>query len=128
MDDVADYISWEDGYGDWDDEERKIRFDLGTLEAGGEVRLDYEGKVFDEDDLPYTDREQKNVATLYEDEENVDDDHCQVWINGPEVEGDVEELPKAGADSLGMILIAVGMVITGWSLRRLSLAWSGKIS
>ena len=128
VDEVADYISWENGDGDWDSEERKIRFDLGTVKAGEEVRLDYEGKVFDEEDLPYTDREQKNVATLYKDEENIDDDHCQVWIDGPDVEGEVTELPKAGGDSLGMLLIAVGMVVTGWGLRRISLAWSGKIS
>ncbi len=130
-DEVPTYISWEKGDGDWDSGDRKIKFDLGTVKAGETIRLDYVSKVFDEQDLPLTDRVQKNVATLYKDGKRVDDDHTQVWINGPEVKGveeEVKELPEAGADSLGVLLIAVGMVITGWGLRKCAWAWSGRIS
>ncbi|MEA2020326.1 MAG: DUF11 domain-containing protein [Patescibacteria group bacterium] len=131
-DEAPTYISWEKGDGDWDSDNRKIKFDLGTVKAGEEISLDYISKVFDEEDLPFTDRMQKNVATLYEDSDRIDDDHTQVWINGPEikaakVEREVKELPEAGADSLGLLLIAVGMVITGWGLRKCSWAWSRKI-
>ena len=122
VDELPDYIKWISGEGEWDSGEWKVRFDLGTVKAGEKKRLDYTAKVFDESDLPPTDRELKNIATLYEGEERIDDDHAQIWINGPEVlAAEVEEpreLPEAGADSLGLILISVGMVITGWGMKR----------
>ncbi len=39
---------------------------------------------------------------------------------------EVEELPRAGADSLGLVLISVGMAITGLGLRKCALVWSRK--
>jgi len=123
VDELPDYIKWISGEGEWDDDEWKVRFDLGTVKAGEEERLDYTAKVFDEDDLPPTDRELKNVATLYQEDEKIDDDHAQVWINGPEIlAAEVEkpgELPVAGADVIGLVLISLGMVISGWGMKRL---------
>ena len=127
VDELPDYIKWISGDGEWDDDKRKVRFYLGTVEAGEEIVLKYTAKVFDEDDLPFTDREQKNVATLYQNEKKIDDDHAQVWINGPEVLAakveKPEELPEAGADSLGLILISVGMIISGWGTKRLAMGF-----
>lgn len=123
VDELPDYISWISGEGEWDKDERKVRFDLGTVKAGEEKDRVYTAKVADEEDLPFTDREQKNVATLYEGDEKIDDDHAQVWINGPEILAarveKPEELPEAGADALGLVLISLGMIISGWGMKRL---------
>jgi len=126
VDELPEYVKWISGDGNWDGDEWKVRFDLGNVNAGEEKTLRYTAKVLDEEDLPPTDRELKNVATLYEGEERIDDDHAQIWINGPEILAAAaekpEKLPEAGADTVGLILISVGMVISGWGMKKIVVA------
>ncbi len=123
VDELPNYLSWASGEGYWDEAHWEVTFDFGTMAPGEERDRSYTARVADEGKLPSGDREQENTAVLYVGEERVAEDDARVWINGPDVAAasQPEELPKAGADSLALVLISLGMVLTGWGLRKLAL-------
>lgn len=125
VDSQPEYIKWVSGDGQWDNEiDRKVTFDLGTLKAGDETELLYMSEVSGE--VPTEDTKQENTAVLYRDRDRIDDNSSFIWIHGPEapeVLAGVTELPVSGGDAAGLILVSLGMIISGWGMRRLVLSF-----
>lgn len=125
VDSQPEYIKWVSGDGQWDNEiDRKVTFDLGTLKAGDEAELLYMSEVVGE--VPTEDTKQENTAVLYRDRDRIDDNSSFIWIHGPEapeVLAGVTELPVSGGDATGLILVSLGMIISGWGMRRLVLSF-----
>ena len=118
VDELPDDIKWVSGHGDYDQDEHKIRFDIGDLPAGEEREFRFVAKVYDEDDLPTgKDYCQTNVVYLKVAGEKVDEDHSKVCIGTPEVLGEVEELPQAGSNPTGLMVAGV-MLSAGLTLRK----------